>query len=82
MPPTSLVPVWRWVRRVVIFFLGCAVILEGIISAQDRVVELIAGMVMVGVLPLDDLLRSFHWGNGRRRPDDDTTTYSPPSTGP
>ena len=56
---------WLWIRRVVVFGLGVGVIIEGFLSAQDRVVELIAGMVMVGVLPLDDLLRAF----GRRAAD-------------
>ena len=43
-----------------IFGLGCAVVIEGLVSPQDRIVELIAGLVMVGVLPLDDLLRAFN----------------------
>jgi hypothetical protein len=50
---------WQWVRRVTIFGLGVGVIIEGFLSQQDRVVELIAGLVMIGVLPLDDLLRTF-----------------------
>jgi hypothetical protein len=56
---------WWWVRRVTIFALGACVIVEGLVSAQDRIVELIAGLVMVGVLPLDDLVRTF----GRRAAD-------------
>jgi hypothetical protein len=52
-------PLWfRMIRRLVIFLLGVVVIIEGLVSAQDRIVELIAGMVMVGVLPLDDFIRA------------------------
>lgn len=58
--PLGMPAWWQPFRRVVIFGLGCAVVLEGLVSPQDRIVELIAGLVMVGVLPLDDLLRAFN----------------------
>ena len=43
-------------RRVVVFGLGVAVIIEGLFSPHDTTVELIIGSIMVGILPLDALL--------------------------
>jgi hypothetical protein len=57
--PSSPAPVaWRWFRRVIIFLLGVALIIEARVSDRDRIVTLIAGLVMVGLLPLDDLIRA------------------------
>jgi hypothetical protein len=60
-PPEPAEPSGAWlvafavVRRVVVFLLGVAVFLEGL-SDHDAT-ELVVGMVMVGVLPVDDVLR-------------------------
>jgi hypothetical protein len=43
-------------RRIVVFLLGVAVIVEGLFSPHDTTAELIIGSIMVGVLPLDTLL--------------------------
>ena len=59
------------VRRVTVFLLGVAVIIEGLVSAQDRLLELLVGAVMVGVLPLDDLLRAIRGTIPRRDPGTD-----------
>ena len=67
--PPAMPAWWYRFRRVTIFGLGCLVVVEGLVSPQDRIVELIAGLVMVGVLPLDDLLRAFgRRMNGGSRP--------------
>lgn len=49
----------RWfdlARRVLVFVLGVAVIIEGLFSPHDSTAELIIGSIMVGVLPLDTML--------------------------
>jgi len=55
------------VRRVVIFILGCFCFIKGVISPENTVPELIIGMVMVGVLPIEEL--AVPWR--RRRKDKD-----------
>jgi len=51
-------PWWDWVRRVTIFLLGVLVIIDSLVEKQYASVgKLIVGLLMVGVLPLDDLLR-------------------------
>jgi hypothetical protein len=47
---------WRWVREVITFALGVAVIIDALTSATTPLSELIVGLVMVGVLPLERLL--------------------------
>ena len=48
---------WLWLRRLVSFTLGVAVIVDALRSHEASVGKLIVGLVMIGVLPLDDLLR-------------------------
>lgn len=43
-------------RRLVVFCLGVAVIIEGLFSPHDTTAELVIGSIMVGILPLDSLL--------------------------
>lgn len=73
-PPTAesvsngdgMPPWWGRFRRVVVFLLGCAVILDSLLEKNTATVgKLIVGLLMVGVLPLDDLVRLF-----ARRADD------------
>jgi hypothetical protein len=47
---------WQLTREVVTFALGVAVILDTLISEHWRTGELLAGLVMIGILPLDRLL--------------------------
>lgn len=55
---------WSAVRRFVIFALGVGVVIEALTNTNDnQVADLIIGLVMIGVLPLDDLLRAY----GQRR---------------
>lgn len=45
-------------RRVVIFLLGCLVFLKGTFYPEYSIPELIVGMIMVGILPIE---RFFGW---------------------
>ena len=49
---------WPLLRRVIIFFLGCAVIIDALdVTGTGRNIgEMIVGLVMIGLLPLDDLV--------------------------
>ena len=59
---------WLWVRRVVSFGLGVWVIADSLAEKQVASVgKLIIGLVMIGVLPLDDLLRVARRARGERR---------------
>lgn len=51
-------------RRVVVFALGTAVIIDALTSKTYVVAELIIGMILVGILPMDEVLKS---ATGRRR---------------
>jgi hypothetical protein len=44
------------IRRMVIFILGVCIIVEGLYDDGVPVKSIILGMIMVGVLPLEDLL--------------------------
>jgi len=46
---------WLFIRRVIIFFLGVAVIVDALIEEDAVTGKLIVGVIMIGVLPLDDL---------------------------
>lgn len=48
--------IFNVLRRVIVFSLGVLVILESLGDRSDAVAELVIGMVMVGILPLDDFL--------------------------
>lgn len=48
---------WLWIRRVVIFGLGVGVVVDAVGADKVNIWELVIGMVLVGVLPLDDLAR-------------------------
>jgi hypothetical protein len=50
-----LVNIFAIVRRIVVFVLGIAIILDGLIGDTFTVPELIIGMIMVGVLPIENL---------------------------
>jgi len=57
-------------RRVVIFLLGTVVILDSLVEKQTASVgKLIVGLLMVGALPVDDLLRLIDERRGPRRRD-------------
>ena len=48
--------IFNGIRRVVVFSLGVLVIIESLNDRSDAVAELVIGMVLVGILPLEDLL--------------------------
>jgi hypothetical protein len=50
--------VFTFVRRLVVFGLGCWVIGNALVNPEERVSQLLIGMVMVGVLPIENV---FSW---------------------
>lgn len=50
-------------RRFVVFGLGCWVIGNALINPEERLGQLAVGMVMVGVLPIENI---FSWKVSRR----------------
>ena len=65
-------PWWPTFRRIVVFLLGVCVIIDALFDRNYVVPELIMGLILVGVLPLDDLVRLVTHSNRER--DDDTGT--------
>lgn len=64
-------PWWPTFRRTVVFLLGCAVIIDALTQTTSSVGKLIIGLLMVGVLPVDDLLRLVRSERVRERDDTD-----------
>ena len=50
--------VFTLVRSVVVFGLGCWVIGNALVNPEERLGQLAVGMVMVGVLPIENI---FSW---------------------
>jgi hypothetical protein len=48
--------VWGTVRQVLQFALGCFVVLDAVFTPGTHVSELIAGLILLGIIPVDDLL--------------------------
>jgi hypothetical protein len=69
--------VFTFVRRFVVFGLGCWVIGNALVNPEERVSQLVIGMVMVGVLPIENIF-SWHVQRSRAEPDDE----GPPQGGP
>jgi hypothetical protein len=46
---------WPLFRRMAVFLLGCAVIIDALVEGSP-IGYLIVGLLMVGVLPIDDLI--------------------------
>lgn len=63
-------PRWLWIfRRVVTFILGVAVILDSLFEKNEASVgKLIVGLLLVGIPPIDDLMR-LAGRNGRHKRD-------------
>jgi len=55
--------VFTFVRRLVVFGLGCWVIGNALVNPEERLGQLAVGMVMVGVLPIENI---FSWKVERR----------------
>ena len=56
---------WLMVRRMVTFVLGVAVIVDALWEQENVVTELVIGLLLVGVLPIEDLLRLLSRRGGR-----------------
>ena len=50
--------VFTFVRRLIVFGLGCWVIGNALVNPEERLGQLAVGMVMVGVLPIENI---FSW---------------------
>jgi hypothetical protein len=57
--------VFTFVRRLIVFGLGCWVIGNALLNPEERATQLIIGMIMVGVLPIENI---FSWHVSRDRP--------------
>ena len=55
--------IFALVRRIVVFLLGVWVIVNALLHPDERISQLIVGMVMVGVLPIENI---FSWRVTRR----------------
>ena len=60
--------VFTFLRRLIVFGLGCWVIGNALVNPEERIGQLVIGMIMVGVLPIENLSSWF-----RRRSYDDPT---------
>jgi len=60
---TTVEIVFTFIRRLVVFGLGCWVIGNALINPEERLGQLAVGMVMVGVLPIENI---FSWKVERR----------------
>jgi hypothetical protein len=52
--------IFAGIKRVVIFILGTLVIVDSLIGGEDKLSQLIVGSVLVGILPVEDLLGFSH----------------------
>jgi hypothetical protein len=48
--------VFTLVRQVIVFVLGVGVIIDAIVTSGTHVTELVVGLILIGVLPLESLL--------------------------
>lgn len=48
--------VFAFIRRLTVFALGCWVIGNALVNPEERLGQLVVGMVMVGVLPVENVL--------------------------
>lgn len=49
-------------RQIGVFLLGALVLLDGVFGQGERIMELIIGMVLIGILPLDQLIERLPGG--------------------
>jgi hypothetical protein len=62
---------FRLARQVTLFVLGVVVIVDGIAGSTKPVAEIVAGLVLVGLVPVDDLLSRLPTYRRRARPERD-----------
>jgi hypothetical protein len=53
---------WGPLRRILVFVLGIATILDGLVGSGEHIAQLIIGAFLIGIIPVDQLLESL----GRR----------------
>ena len=58
--------VFTLIRRLVVFGLGCWIIANALIHPDERISQLVVGMIMVGVLPIENI---FSWHIQRNVPE-------------
>lgn len=68
-------PWWVAVRRLVTFVLGVVVIIDALAANHDTVSELLVGVLLLGIVPVDELL-----GHVRRRRASRPPTPAPASS--
>ena len=71
---------WLMFRRVVVFCLGVVVIIDSLVEKHEASVgKLVVGLIMVGALPLDDLIAMIksRWSKSesQQRPQNETEDY-------
>lgn len=47
---------WTYTRQVLVFLLGVAVIIDGLVTEGTHVSELLVGVFLLGLVPIDALL--------------------------
>lgn len=73
-PAASTISYWQAFRRVVTFLLGVAVVVDALWDQNFVIPELVVGMILVGILPLEDFVRIVRRRNGASRPPDKPVT--------
>lgn len=64
--PTDLPgPHWRPLARLVLFLLGVAVIIDAVAAKGQQIGQLVAGLVLVGIIPVDEFLSALARRFGR-----------------
>lgn len=65
--PTELPPPqWRPLARLVLFLLGVAVVIDALVKAGNNVGQLLVGALLVGIIPVDELMARVGRRNGAR----------------
>jgi hypothetical protein len=55
--------IFAFIRRLIVFVLGCWCIGNALLHPDERATQLVIGMIMVGVLPIENI---FSWRVTRR----------------
>ena len=61
---------WALTRQVIVFLLGCAVVIDGVVSEGTHVSELLVGVFMLGLVPIDAVLSRLPWARRGDRSND------------
>lgn len=63
-------PTWvTAVRQVVIFTLGVVIICYAIISKDKNFGYIVTGLILIGMIPIENLINRLGWGQPRKRRD-------------